>query len=84
MTSSTASACSAGLWDPAIESLGLTVDTGLGPVDLVAVARRRSGRKVALTAAERTYLNTTPDLDPLLAGVLGLARDLAPATRKAA
>ena len=44
------------LWNPAIPSLGFTVDTPLGPVDLVAVARARAGHPVELTEAELTWL----------------------------
>lgn len=45
-----------GLYDPCVESDGLTIDTDLGPVDLVAIERARSGRPVDLTAAEVAYL----------------------------
>lgn len=72
-----------GPWDPSVESLGLTVDTDLGPVDLVVIARHRAGRRVALTIAERAYLNANQPAR-LLSGVLGLARDLAPTARKVA
>ena len=40
----------------AIESAGLTVDTPLGPVDLVAIDRARSGHPVTLTKAESAFL----------------------------
>lgn len=40
----------------AIESAGLTVDTPLGPVDLVAIERARSGQPVTLTKAETAFL----------------------------
>ena len=46
----------AGLYDPAVASDGLTLDTALGPVDLVAIERALSGRPVDLTAAEVAYL----------------------------
>lgn len=46
----------AGLYDPAIRSDGLTVDTPLGPVDTVAIERALAGRPVDLTAAEVAYL----------------------------
>jgi hypothetical protein len=72
-----------GLWDPSIESLGLTEDTDLGPVDLVAIARHRAGRRVTLTTAERAYLAANRPTS-LLSGVLGLARDLTPTARKVA
>jgi excisionase family DNA binding protein len=36
----------------AVESAGLTVDTPLGTVDLVAIDRARAGREVELTKAE--------------------------------
>jgi len=42
-------------YDPSIPSDGLTVDTELGPVDLVAVVRKLAGRPVELTWAERKY-----------------------------
>jgi len=40
----------------AVESAGLTVDSPLGPVDLVAIERCRSGRPVTLTTAEIAFL----------------------------
>lgn len=46
----------AGLYDPAIASDGLTMDTPLGPVDLVAVERAARGHTVALTEAERAWV----------------------------
>lgn len=43
------------VYDPTIESDGLTLDTPLGPVDLVAVQRVLDGHPVeALTEAEMT------------------------------
>jgi hypothetical protein len=48
------------VYDPAIESDGLTLDTPLGPVDLVAVQRVLDGHQVeTLTEAEMTYLADT-------------------------
>ena len=45
------------VYDPAIESDGLTLDTPLGPVDLVAVQRVLDGHPIAeLTRAEMDYL----------------------------
>jgi excisionase family DNA binding protein len=40
----------------AVESADLTVDTPLGPVDMVAIDRARSGRQVELTMAEVAFL----------------------------
>ena len=40
----------------AVESAGLTVDTPLGTVDLVAIERARAGRQVKLTAAEAALI----------------------------
>lgn len=46
-----------GQYNPRIASRGLTLDTGLGPVDLVAVERAMAGRgPITLTAAEREVL----------------------------
>lgn len=44
------------LYDPAIPSDGLTVDTPLGPVDLVAVDRRLRGFDVELSLAEQAWI----------------------------
>lgn len=44
------------VYDPAICSDGLTLDTERGPVDLVAVQRALDGHQVELTEAEWTYL----------------------------
>ncbi|WP_194910240.1 hypothetical protein [Catenulispora rubra] len=44
------------LWEPSIPSDGLTVDTPLGPVDLVAVDRARDGHPIELNEAELTWL----------------------------
>lgn len=45
-----------GVYDPAVTSDGLTIDTDRGPVDLVAVRLAAAGRPVALTPAERHYV----------------------------
>lgn len=45
-----------GAYDPRIESAGLTLDTPLGPVDLVAIERAKSGRPTPLTPADYAYL----------------------------
>lgn len=46
-----------GVYDPSIESAGgLTVDSPLGPVDLVAVGHVLAGRRVPLTPADRAYV----------------------------
>ncbi|MGH3627685.1 MAG: hypothetical protein ACRDRL_09630 [Sciscionella sp.] len=45
-------------FDPAVESLGMTVDSIRGPVDLVAVERALAGIPVALTSADLGYLYT--------------------------
>jgi len=45
-----------GLFNPAILSDGLTVDTALGPVDLVAVDRKLRGFDVELTRAEHAWI----------------------------
>lgn len=45
------------LWEPAVPSAGFTVDTPLGPVDLVAVGRAYAGHQVALNEAELTWLS---------------------------
>lgn len=47
-----------GLYDPAIASDGLSVDSSLGPVDLVAVERVLAGRPAPLTLADLVYLYT--------------------------
>lgn len=44
------------VYDPAVASDGLTLDTARGPVDLVAVQRALDGHPVELTEAEFTYL----------------------------
>ena len=42
--------------DPQIASDGLSVDTALGPVDLVAVDRKLRGFEVELTEAEQAWI----------------------------
>jgi hypothetical protein len=44
------------VFDPEIESDGLTIDTAHGPVDLVAVQRALSGERLHLTRAEHKYV----------------------------
>jgi hypothetical protein len=44
------------LFDPSIESDGLTIDTAHGPVDLVAVQRYLNGERLHLTRAEHSYI----------------------------
>jgi hypothetical protein len=46
-----------GPWDPDVESDGLTVDTPLGPVDLVVIDRVIRGHHHALTLAEDAWLH---------------------------
>jgi hypothetical protein len=43
-------------WDAGIESDGLTLDTELGPVDLVAVQHALWGLPVSLTVAEQAWI----------------------------
>jgi hypothetical protein len=43
-------------FDPSVASDGMTIDTALGPVDLIAIERARAGRPVTLTPAEAAYL----------------------------
>jgi hypothetical protein len=50
------SAVAAVLFDPSIESDGLTIDTAYGPVDLVAVQRALAGERLHLTRAEYRYI----------------------------
>lgn len=69
-----------GVYDPTIESAGgLTVDTPLGPVDLVAVDHILSGRRAPLTPADRAYVLERVRTDyPSLtaaAAALGISRD---------
>lgn len=69
-----------GAYDPTVESAGgFTVDTPFGPVDLVAVDRILSGRRVPLTPADRAYvLERVPTDYPSLtaaAAALGITRD---------
>lgn len=49
-------AVAAVLFDPSIESDGLTLDTAHGPVDLVAVQRSLNGERLHLTRAEHKYV----------------------------
>jgi len=44
------------LHDPEVASDGLTVDTPLGPVDLVAIERKSRGFDVELTEAEQAWI----------------------------
>lgn len=68
-----------GAYDPDQPSDGLTLDTPLGPVDLVAVDRILSGRAVPLTPADRAYVlgRVRPDYPSLTAAAmaLGITRD---------
>ncbi|WP_034268266.1 hypothetical protein [Actinospica robiniae] len=64
------------VYDPAIESDGLTLDTPLGPVDLVAVQRVLDGHPIdALTEAEMTYLANTLGYAPRLRNGYGPEHD---------
>lgn len=45
-----------GAYDASVESDGLTIDSPLGPVDLVAVERAAAGRRTPTTPAEREYV----------------------------
>lgn len=45
-------------YDRSVGSQGQTIDSGAGPVDLVAVDRIRHGHAVPLTKADRLHLNT--------------------------
>lgn len=76
-----------GVFDPAIESAGsLTIDTPLGPVDLVAVDRARRGWPTPLTPADRDYLyQTTPLGSPVLhriAEAMGISHNAADMARR--
>lgn len=48
----------AGAYDPTVPSDGATLDTGRGPVDLVAVMRALTGEPVPLTRADAAYAVT--------------------------
>lgn len=48
--------CADEQWDAGIESDGLTLDTELGPVDMVAVQHALWGRPVSLTVAEQAWI----------------------------
>jgi hypothetical protein len=69
-----------GLYDPAVASAGLTLDTELGPVDTVAIERALSGRPVDLTAAEVAYLFTRLAPTRTAARPVAAALDLSPET----
>jgi hypothetical protein len=56
------------VYDPEIESDGLTIDTARGPVDLVAVQRALDGHPIELTEAEWTYLSRRLGTAPTRAG----------------
>jgi hypothetical protein len=69
-----------GVYDPSVESAGgFTIDTQLGPVDLVAIERARSGRPTPLTPADYAYLiaNHPTDVESLeiTAEALGIRGD---------
>lgn len=68
-----------GVYNPSQPSDGLTIDTPLGPVDLVAVGHVLAGRRVPLTPADRAYvLEQVPTDYPSLtaaAAALGITRD---------
>jgi hypothetical protein len=51
------------IYDPAIHSDGLTVDSGRGPVDLVVIERALRGLPVRPTGAETTHLAALVPLD---------------------
>lgn len=65
--------------DP-VASDGLTLDTDLGPVDLVAIERARTGWPVALTAAEVAYLFAELPATLPAARPVAVALDLSPYT----
>jgi hypothetical protein len=52
----TATPLPTGVYDPRIASDGLTLDTLLGPVDLVAINRAVRGADTALSLAERAWI----------------------------
>lgn len=67
-----------GVYDPDQASEGLTIDTPLGPVDLVAVARVRRGLPTPLTLADHAYLLRVmggPDDYRAAAVALGITAD---------
>jgi hypothetical protein len=68
------SAVAAVLFDPSIESDGLTIDTAHGPVDLVAVQRYLTGERLHLTRAEHGYIKA----------LVAARRAVYPSNRKAA
>jgi len=49
-------ACAPREWLTSLPSLGLTLDTPFGPVDLVAIERAIRGHTVSLSGAEHTWL----------------------------
>ncbi|HEV2343464.1 MAG TPA: hypothetical protein VGS97_05170 [Actinocrinis sp.] len=65
-----------GLYDPAIASDGLTIDTAFGPVDRVVIERalRDDGHAVVMTEAEFAYLLTV--LPPTLTAARPVAAAL--------
>lgn len=63
-----------------VSSDGLTLDTDLGPVDLVAIDRVLHGRPVDLTAAEVAYLFTVLPATLPAARPVAAALDLSPYT----
>lgn len=82
---------SGALYDPAIPSDGLTVDTSLGPVDLVVVDRRLRGFDVELSTAEQAWIANRQAngarrqaADALGTGYRGLLRALARTRRQLA
>jgi hypothetical protein len=73
-------ATASGVFDPSVESDGLTFDTPLGPVDRIAIDRARNGRPVDLTAAEVAYLLATLPAQHAAARTVAAALDLTPKT----
>lgn len=65
-------------YDPEIPSTGMTLDTDLGPVDIVAIERVRHGHPTRLTPAEDRHLDSgltyNAELEQLVAEALGLRR----------
>lgn len=50
--------CAPREWDTSLPSVGLTLDTPFGPVDLVAIERALRGHTVPLASAEYRWLRT--------------------------
>ena len=80
-----------GLFNPAVTSDGLTVDSPLGPVDLVAVDRKIRGFDVELTPAEHAWITRRQAngarrqaAEALGTGYTGLLRALARTRRQLA